>query len=328
MSAPEPIPAAPGKTAGREPDPLEDLDLVRAISRLPGKAGRRAGDALDWVAEARPRMPVLDVALQALARDFRMAGGVFAGALAFRIFLMLLPLALLFVAGLGMWADSNSGGPPDAAEQIGIKGAIASSIADASHLSNTNRVALIAFAVWLLLLGARTAARTTRIIFAVAWGVPIERWGKSVSGAVVAALTLTVAFAIPAVGSWGRARGDLEGVLLTLIADPVLFFLLWLGVSHWLPPRGVPLRALIPGALVMTIGVQILHVGTVLFFAGRVQRASEVYGTLGVAVALLVWLYLLGRLAVAAAILNATIWERGHGPLSTARPLSADLSDS
>jgi hypothetical protein len=47
-----------------------------------------------------------------------------------------------------------------------------------------------------------------------------------------------------------------------------------------------------------------------LYFAPRAARASTVYGSLGVALVLLVSLFLFGRLAVAAAELNATLWER------------------
>ena len=42
----------------------------------------------------------------------------------------------------------------------------------------------------------------------------------------------------------------------------------------------------------------------------RSARASAVYGSLGVALVLLVSLFLFGRLAVAAEELNATPWER------------------
>jgi uncharacterized BrkB/YihY/UPF0761 family membrane protein len=50
---------------------------------------------------------------------------------------------------------------------------------------------------------------------------------------------------------------------------------------------------------------------SVYILARRVASASELYGSLGVAAALLLWLYLLGRLVVAAAMLNATLWDRG-----------------
>jgi membrane protein len=53
-----------------------------------------------------------------------------------------------------------------------------------------------------------------------------------------------------------------------------------------------------------------LHMISVYALARRVESASELYGSLGVAAALLAWLYLLGRLLVASALLNSTLWER------------------
>ena len=58
------------------------------------------------------------------------------------------------------------------------------------------------------------------------------------------------------------------------------------------------------------LGSWMLHLASVYVLARRVAKASDLYGSLGVAAALLVWLYLLGRLVVAAAMVNATLWER------------------
>jgi AbrB family looped-hinge helix DNA binding protein len=44
-----------------------------------------------------------------------------------------------------------------------------------------------------------------------------------------------------------------------------------------------------------------------------VGRASEVYGALGVALVALAWLFLIGRLTVAAAEVNASLWEQRWG---------------
>ena len=50
--------------------------------------------------------------------------------------------------------------------------------------------------------------------------------------------------------------------------------------------------------------------GVITYFAPRAARASTLYGSLGVALVLLVSLFLFARLAVAAAELNATLVER------------------
>jgi membrane protein len=49
---------------------------------------------------------------------------------------------------------------------------------------------------------------------------------------------------------------------------------------------------------------------SVYYLAHRVQRASELYGSLGTAAAILAWLYVVARLMVASAMLNAALWER------------------
>jgi uncharacterized BrkB/YihY/UPF0761 family membrane protein len=91
----------------------------------------------------------------------------------------------------------------------------------------------------------------------------------------------------------------------------VPFSCLWLAVSLLLPrDRRAPWTALIPGALLVGITVCAAHLASVYLLAHRVQRASELYGSLGIAAALLAWLYLVGRLMVGSAMLNATLWDR------------------
>jgi len=65
---------------------------------------------------------------------------------------------------------------------------------------------------------------------------------------------------------------------------------------------------------VFGIGVQLLYVLTVVYFIRKIGSASELYGTLGAAATLLLWLYLLARLIVGASVVNAVLWERGTVP--------------
>jgi uncharacterized BrkB/YihY/UPF0761 family membrane protein len=86
---------------------------------------------------------------------------------------------------------------------------------------------------------------------------------------------------------------------------------LWLALSLAMPrPAGLPWTALVPGACLFAVGFLAFHLSDSLYFAPRAARASTVYGSLGVALILLVSLFLFARLAVAAAELNATLWER------------------
>ena len=88
------------------------------------------------------------------------------------------------------------------------------------------------------------------------------------------------------------------------------FFGIWLWMEWMLPHGEAPLRALIPGAILVAVGIQAVHLATVLFIGAKVARASATYGSLGVAFTVLAWLYILSRIIVASAMLNAARWER------------------
>lgn len=83
--------------------------------------------------------------------------------------------------------------------------------------------------------------------------------------------------------------------------------MIWLGVASLLPHGDAHWKALIPGALLVALGVQVIHLGTVLFIAEKIERASETYGSLGVAFTLLFWLFVISRVIVASAMLNAAL---------------------
>ena len=69
---------------------------------------------------------------------------------------------------------------------------------------------------------------------------------------------------------------------------------------------------LIPGAIVFAVGVEALHLIVVYYLAARLTHASALYGSLGIAAAILFGLYLIGRLIIAAIVINVAVWERNH----------------
>ena len=91
-----------------------------------------------------------------------------------------------------------------------------------------------------------------------------------------------------------------------------------MGWVHLLAWRMGPVRARtnpwlvagLAGACLFAVGFQGFTLAVSVYFAPRAARASTVYGSLGVALVLLVSLFLFARLAVAAAELNATLVER------------------
>ena len=263
--------------------------------------------------EMRPRLPALDAAMTIRDRDKRVAGSVLAGALAFRLFTPLLPLALLGVVVLGYSNAEDPGSTAEVAGSLGIKESALGSIANSARLSGGDRIGVIAFALFALLTASVSAVRAIRAVHALAWGIPLARFGRAPAATLAFVGWLVLLVAIWALGAWARSALGFAGLIVT-IALIAVFFAAWLAISMELPhPEGLPWRAFIPGAITVAVGLEVIHLVTVLYLSHKAGQVSAAYGALGTALILLLWLYLLSRLIVASAFLNATLWERGKG---------------
>jgi membrane protein len=291
---------------------------MAAPSGRPTPIGRVRARAL----KLPPRTPGYAHALIALSRDRRYGGGLLAGALAFRLFGALLPLALLVAVALGYAATVERTTPDTVGEATGISEALLASVAESSKLSAGTRWVVAATALVALLWTATSAARAIRAVHSIAWLGRVERVGRPLQAGLLL-LATTAALAL-VMGVAGRARAQLgvAGLVFSLAAC-IAFFAIWLGVASLLPHGRAPLSALIPGAIVFAAGVQIVHLATVLFIAGSVDRASATYGSFGVAFTVLLWLYVASRVIVASAMLNAALWEQSAAGRPRPRGTSA-----
>jgi membrane protein len=88
---------------------------------------------------------------------------------------------------------------------------------------------------------------------------------------------------------------------------------LWLWTFKVLGTREVGWKALLPGAVVGAIGLEVLKFVGGYYVPKAVTHASALYGTLGVVFATLAWLLFFGRLVVYATVTNVVRWEEDHG---------------
>lgn len=271
---------------------------------LRARAERLTGQAQ----EARSRHRSVDALFDIVDRDAEVGGGIIAGALAYRFFIWLLPLVLVLVAGLGIAADASSRSPGDAAETIGLAGLITSSIASAAN-SSTRWYAL-GVGLFGLLLATRSVLRVLIGAHRLVWSDVRAVAPKPTPVATLRLLALLLAFfAVAGLASGLRERSNLVGLLaVALLVLP--YAGLWLLVTLRLPHRGATWLALVPGAVLVGVGVQVLHAVTALFIGPWAIAKQGTYGALGGAAALLLLFFLLSRLMVGAAVLNATLWER------------------
>ena len=67
---------------------------------------------------------------------------------------------------------------------------------------------------------------------------------------------------------------------------------------------------LVPGAVLIALGVEAIHMFTVYFLGPKLVNATELYGVVGIVSTILFWFYLTGRLVIGAATLNASLYEQ------------------
>ncbi len=250
----------------------------------------------------------VDATFEMVDRDVELGGGIIAGALAYRLFIWLLPLALVLVAGLGFAADAAEETPEQAAEDLGLGGLVSNSIAGAARGSGRWYALLIGIPV--LVYATRGVLRVLIGAHRLLWTDVRIRAPRPTLLATIRLLVLLLSFELAAVlASAIRAWSPGVGVLATLLAI-VPFAGVWLLISLRLPHRDAPWTALVPGALLFGLGVQVLNIFTAYVLTPWALSKQGTYGALGLAAALLLSLFLISRLVVAAAVLNATLWER------------------
>jgi membrane protein len=287
----------PAEQAGHDPEPAS-----------------RVGRARERALAIAPRAPGYEHALGAVRHDQRHGGGLLAGALAFRLFGALLPLALLLSVVLGYAASVDRDAPKEAGEALGLGTTVLESVGESAKLSAGTRWSVLAFAVIALLWSSNSAARAIRAVHSLAWEGRVGRLRRPLPAALALLAAMAAFAAVTAGAGNARAEWGLAGLLVSIVAV-VAFAAIWLALAWLLPHGDADWKALIPGALLVALGVQVIHLGTVLFIAGRIERSSETYGSLGVAFTLLFWLFVVSRVIVASAMLNAAL-AGGRRPTS------------
>jgi uncharacterized BrkB/YihY/UPF0761 family membrane protein len=296
------------------------------VKGLVSTARRRADAAWAAVEERRPRVRGVDATLSAYERDRDRAGFLLAGALAYRLFLWLLPFTLLIVAGLGFLEASDHDNPKDLADNLGVVGLASKSVSEAAADAEHARLIVLLIGIPALYLATLGIIKAFRAVSALAWGVPAARLGRKPL-AVLGCLGIVAAFfAVTIVGTAIRHESPGPGAVATVLIGIAYVWLAFLAL--WMLPRPpVDWTALLPGAIAIGLGLQAIHLVNVYFISYRISTSSQTYGALGVAAAILLSLFLIGRLFVAGVILNSTLWEQRSEAQNTSEPQSPIRGD-
>jgi uncharacterized BrkB/YihY/UPF0761 family membrane protein len=280
----------------------------------PISLGPRVERFLEWI---RRNLPGAAPVLEALERETTAGGTLIAGGLAYRLFLWLLPFSLVVAAIASFWqGDLKTSG-----KEIGLTSSAAQTVSQAIAESSHDRWYFLILGVYFLLWFSIGVVRALRLAYFVAWAVPREKFRRPIRAGVVFTLCATALVGISLVSQWARERTS-YGLVVT-IALLVAYAAGALWMMRVLPHRDARWTALLPGAVIVALGIEALHLFAALYLAPRLGRSSELYGSLGAATVILLWLYIIARLFTFSAFLNAQLWERRAPTAPAARPAEA-----
>src|ERR1700728_1593525 len=143
----------------------------------------------------------IDTAFEAVERDAQSGGGVLAAAVAFRLFMFLVPYAFVMVTGFGLASTAAGQNPGDAARSAGISGLFATAVSSTSTPSLANRLIALAVGGFALALTARSLVGVLWIVHRLIWRV--EPLRKPTEWAPLALVGIvTVLFGVADLASW------------------------------------------------------------------------------------------------------------------------------
>ena len=269
----------------------------------------RLGERLVLLRAQAERLPGAPTVVRALRSEDERGGGLIAGGVAFRLFLWLVPFGLVAAATLSLWDDLDAESMESAAREFGIGAASAKAAAEALEGDPRNAFVGLLFGLVLLAWFTLGAVRALSRAYTIAWGMPRRRLAHPANAILGFNGLLVLAIGVSSGSAWLREQVGATALVGSVVGAAgiavIALLAMWL-----LPHRAARPRELVPGALLVAAGHQLVNVLVVFYFAPKLGDSEETYGALGTAATLLVWLYVLARLATGAAFLNATLWEQ------------------
>jgi membrane protein len=275
------------------------------------QSARARGDELttrarDRFERERARRSWLETVWRSLLRMQRRGGPLLSGGLAYRIFLWELPMALVVIAVLGLFVDLGGFDVDQVAHSAGMSAALTATVAQAVTQTDSSAWWLLFVGLWLVLWTARSAVSALRLIHRIAWDQEeLPKMRQLTAPLVFSGIMLVTVF-----GNLVSGRLAAHGVVLTVlewIAVIAITFAIVVFAMSLLPRAGRPWPVVLPGALLFTLVIRGMLIASGVYFTGKLDRVDDLYGSLGIAIVVLLWLYILAWGWIAATFINAGI---------------------
>jgi uncharacterized BrkB/YihY/UPF0761 family membrane protein len=159
--------------------------------------------------------------------------------------------------------------------------------------------------VLILLFSLTSLTRSLQRTFEAAWGLPRAGMRGTVHGLTGMGLLLASVLVLSVLVT--AVRPLPAGVLIAPVLRTVAAAAIWLALQDLLLSRRVPVRALVPGAVVAGIGQTVISMYTSTWMPRVIAHNADRYGVIGVTFAMVSWLIVIGFALVAFAAIAAEL---------------------
>jgi len=263
--------------------------------------------------------------------------GTLVSNLAFSAFLCVFPLLLLLMTVLNIVLAHDPGARDSLLHStLNEFPLVGTQLKSQIHGLQRSSVIGLVVGVLGLLWGTTGLAQSGLFSMSQVWNLPgpdrpnfIKRLGRSFAFLAVLGTGLVVTTGLAGFGTFGR-HDILLGILsegLAVLVNIATFF----GAFRVLTPKAVHSRQLVPGAILGGVAWTILQAVGGYLIGHDLKNDSSTYGTFGVVLGLVAWVYLGSQLTIYAAELNTVLarhlWPRGlvQPPLTEADQKSLAL---
>jgi membrane protein len=245
-----------------------------------------------------------------LQRRYNAIGGpTLAGGVTLYGFLALFALLVLGVAVLGFVSADNTHLASDITGELGLTGDAAKIVTDSVAAAQRSRRLTTVFGILGILWLGTSFALVVANAFDAAWRVP----GRGLVDRAYGLVWLPGAAVLLGAAGFATALWEL---LPTAFAPLVVVIslagnaALWMWTSWVLPNRSVHWRIVVVPALLAAAALEVLKVAGAYVVPRFIASSSELYGTIGIVFAILLWLLVLGRVVVYLTVIEAWRAER------------------
>jgi len=264
------------------------MSVRAAVSSVAGELGRRALASLP--VRCLRRWGLID----GRSRSFAIAG---------QAFTTLIPL-LILVAG----AAGNTGVGDNLVSRFRLEGQTAEAVRTLFDRPPRAAGTMSIVGLIVLLASLLSLTRSLQRAYESAWALPSRGVFGTMNGLTGVSLLVAQLVVLTLLTSAIRplpAGPVLSEAVRLLLAVPV-----WLLLQYLLLSRRIPVRALLPGAVIAAVGQLVLSAYSALWMPHVVAHNAERYGLIGVTFALVSWLIIIGIAIVGGAVLAAELAGR------------------